>query len=300
MPACLFQVPYDSGHRGRRMGAGPLHLVDRGACDKAGRGGSPARLHPIESEAAFPTEIGTAFELHRALAASVAAAIREGELPLVLSGNCNSAIGTVSGLQLARPERDVGVIWFDGHGDCNTPETFTADFLDAMGLSTLTGRCWQALTATVPGFKAIEDARLALIGGHGMDDGARAVLNASGIANVLPAEIREKGVAAAVRPVLDRMAAAGVSLVYVHLDVDVLDAAFAPANEFAPEGGLLPADILAVVEAVAERFPIAAAAVASYDPGCDRQDRVLQAAFGFLERVVHLSVVQEDGKGSGG
>ncbi|WP_236065262.1 hypothetical protein [Reticulibacter mediterranei] len=31
---------------------------------------------------------------------------------------------------------------FDGHGDCNIPETFTGDLLNAMGLSTLTGRCW--------------------------------------------------------------------------------------------------------------------------------------------------------------
>jgi hypothetical protein len=65
--------------------------------------------------------------------------------------------GTVAGLCAAYPGTPVGIVWFDGHGDCNTPETFTGDFLDAMSLSTLTGRCWQDLTTTVPGFRSIPD-----------------------------------------------------------------------------------------------------------------------------------------------
>lgn len=156
MPIHLIQVPYDSGHRALRMGRGPLHLAERGgALDRLRRVTPDARLVPVESEATFPTEIGTQFELHRTVAEVVAAAWRGGALPLVLSGNCNSAIGTVSGLQAAAPGARVGVVWFDGHGDCNTPETFEGTFLDAMGLSTLTGRCWQALCATVPGFRSV-------------------------------------------------------------------------------------------------------------------------------------------------
>ena len=135
----LLQVPYDSGHRAQRMGRGPLHLVERGAALNHLRriGPDNVRLVPVETAAAFPTEIGTAFELHRGVAEAVAAAARDGALPLVLSGNCNSAVGTVSGLQAADPDAPVGVVWFDGHGDCNTPDTFAGDFLDAMGLSTL-------------------------------------------------------------------------------------------------------------------------------------------------------------------
>ncbi len=283
----LLQVPYDSGHRAQRMGRGPLHLVERGAALDHLRqiGADDVRLVPIETAAAFPTEIGTAFELHHDVSAAVAAAAQGGALPLVLSGNCNSAVGTVSGLQAADPDVPVGVVWFDGHGDCNTPDTFTGDFLDAMGLSTLTGRCWQALCATVPGFRPIPDENVILVGAHGADRGALSVLAASRMAHVRAADVGVRGAATALGPALDAMARRGVERVYIHLDVDVLDAAWAPANEFAPKGGLLPDQLATCVGEVTARFGVAAAAVASYDPAWDREDRVLSAALGFLEQV---------------
>jgi arginase len=239
-------------------------------------------LTGVEVASSFPTEIGSAFELHRQVAHLVAATVRNGEHPFVLSGNCNSAIGTVAGLCAAHPSTPVGIVWFDGHGECNTSETFTGDFLDAMGLSTLTGRCWQALTATVPGFHSILDDHVVLIGGHGADKGACRILSASRIRQVQPSTIRTEGAASALRSTLDALAAHGVARVYLHLDVDVLDAAYAPANQFAPMGGLLPGDILACVQAIASRFDIAAATVASYDPSYDCEDRILQTARDFL------------------
>src|SRR3712207_9521151 len=58
-------APYDSGHRGLRMGAGPEHLLEGGlreAIRKAG--GSPvvARVLPAGDP---PAEVATAFELDR-------------------------------------------------------------------------------------------------------------------------------------------------------------------------------------------------------------------------------------------
>lgn len=73
--------------------------------------------------------------------------------------------------------------------------------------------------------------------------------------------------------------------VYVHLDVDVLNAAWAPANEFAPKGGLFPEPICGLRWGGHRRFVIGAAAVGSYDPACDHENRVLGAALGFLELV---------------
>jgi arginase len=260
-------------------------LVERGALGRL-RGIDPdTRLVPVETTEAFLTEIGTAFELHRGVSAAVEAAAREGALPLVLSGNCNSAVGTVSGVRAADPGVPVGVVWFDGHGDCNTTETFTGDFLDAMGLSTLTGRCWQGLCSTVPGFRPVPDEHVVLVGAHGADRGALGVLAASGMAHVRAADVLAKGAAAALGPALDALARHGVGRVYVHLDVDVLDAAWAPANGFAPEGGLLPDQLAACVGEITPRFALAAAAVASYDPDHDRGGRVFGAAVDFLELV---------------
>lgn len=278
------QVPYDSGHRAERMGRGPLHLVDAGLADRLG---GPVTIVPIELRAStgFPTEIGSAFELHRALATSVARASKSGDLPFVLSGNCNASLGTVAGLQSTGSISGLGVVWFDGHGDSNIPDTFTGEFLDAMGLSTLTGRCWQALSATVPGFRPLRDETVLLLGGHAADEGAIGVLKTSGISWQRSETLRTDSLAKSLAPALSRMAQAGVTRVYVHLDVDVLDARFAAANEFARAGGLFPEDVAQCLQLILETFEIAAAGVASYDPSLDQEGLVGEFATSFLETV---------------
>lgn len=288
MAVRLIQVPYDSGHRARRMGAGPLRLTEGDALARLRRLG-PLATVTVESSSPFVTEIGSAFELHRAVAAEVSRALAAGTLPLVLSGNCNASVGTVAGIQSAAPAERLGVLWLDGHGDCNTPETFTGTFLDAMGLSTLTGRCWQALAATVPGFQPLPDEQVVLLGAHGTDAGARAVLAGSRIDWVQiadgPASRTEQALAAA----LARLEERGVTQLYLHLDVDVLDARHCVANEFAPEGGLLPDQLAHCIEIALARFPVAAAGIASYDPAFDAQGDVREAALRVLEALARTT-----------
>ena len=70
-----------------------------------------------------------------------------------------------------------------------------------------------------------------------------------------------------------------VGKVYVHLDLDVLDPAkVGKANQFAPEGGLSAEDLETALGMVRERFSVAAAGIASYDPAFDADGRVLGAA----------------------
>jgi arginase len=65
----------------------------------------------------------------------------------VLSGNRNSALGALAGLR----EQNCGMIWFDAHGDFNTPEITESGFFDGMGMAIAAGHCWKKLAATIPG-----------------------------------------------------------------------------------------------------------------------------------------------------
>jgi arginase len=85
----------------------------------------------VVPEADPPAEVAVAFELDRLVSEQVCEAVAEGEFPLVLSGNCNTSIGTLAGVG---PE-GLGVVWFDAHADFNTPETTTTGFMDGMGLA---------------------------------------------------------------------------------------------------------------------------------------------------------------------
>src|SRR5207247_8519688 len=151
----LLLVPYDTARRQWRSGAGPEHLLQAGLTTHLqGRGHSVADIQVIEADPDQPpTEIGTAFELMRRVAVAVRAVRAAGQFPVVLSGNCNSAVGTLSGLT---PARRAG-FWFDGHGDCNTPDTAAAGFVDGMGSGTGSGRRGPRLAGSAHGVTSLCD-----------------------------------------------------------------------------------------------------------------------------------------------
>ena len=98
---CIVAVPYDSGHRVLRMGGGPEHLLKNGLAEELGAEGRKVRREVLHPESTPPVEVATAFELDGLVSARVGDAIAQGEFPLVLSGNCNTSVGTLAG---ANPE----------------------------------------------------------------------------------------------------------------------------------------------------------------------------------------------------
>jgi arginase len=262
-------LPYDSARHRERMGAGPSHLVSHGLLERlraAGHATNASELAPTSG--AWIAEIGTAFDLDRQLAASVAAVIARGAFPLTLAGNCISSIGTLGGLGAGR----TGVLWFDAHGDFNTPESTVGGFLDGMALAVATGRCWTGLAATVPGFAPVAEEDVVLVGARALDAVEGERLRASRVQH-LSSNAPVSRIAAAVEVVARR-----VRRLYVHVDLDVLDASEGRANGYVGGSGITLARLLATIEAVGVRCPIAAGAITAYDPAYDDDGRVCAAA----------------------
>jgi arginase len=80
-----------------------------------------------------------------------------------------------------------------------------------------------------------------------------------------------------------------VDRVYLHLDLDALDADEARANPYAAPGGPSLDALLGAIDAVFERFTVAAAALTAYDPTCDSDGRAGEAARSLLARVGALA-----------
>ncbi|CAA9467990.1 MAG: Arginase [uncultured Rubrobacteraceae bacterium] len=267
-------APYDSGHRGLRMGAGPDHLMNNGLHEMLGPAARPyLSFVQVLTEVDPPAEVATAFELDRLVAVQVREALAEGEFPLVLSGNCNTAVGTISGLGTG----DLGVVWFDAHADFNTPETTSTGFTDGMGLAVAVGHCWSKMARAVPGFAPVAERNVVLAGVRAVETSEEERLAASEISVVGADRIGPEG-SSTFEAALDGLKSR-VGRVYVHLDLDVLDPEKAgKANQFAPEGGLSAEDLESALGVVRERFAVAAAGIASYDPAFDADGCVLAVA----------------------
>jgi arginase len=273
----IIAVPYDSGHRATRMGRGPEHLLHHGLEGRLRAAGHGVGVEVLEAEG-FPAENATSFALYRQVGERVTRAVAQGRRPLVLSGNCGAVLGAIAGLG----PRRCGLVWLDAHGDFNTPDITPSGFLDGMGMAVAVGRCWKGPASSIAGFRPLPEEAVAHVGGRDLDPEERTALEGSAIGVAGAAAIRRQGVDAVLGPVLARLRAR-VDGIYLHVDLDVLDPAFAPANTYAAPGGLTLEQGMEVVRAVRHGSPLLGMGLASYDPGCDPEGRARAAALGLIE-----------------
>jgi arginase len=249
------------------MGAGPLALAEPAA---AALGTDDVRRIALTEPRT--TEVAACFDLNRRLAAEVAAARTDGVVPVVLTGNCHSQQAVVAGLGTD----GLGLVWFDGHGDFNTPETTETGYFDGYGLAMVVGDCWQTLCATVPGFSPLPEDRVVLAGVRDVEAGERQRLDRSAIHRVDAQDVGR------LPEHLDRLQATRISL---HVDLDVLDPGHGRANEFAVPPGITPDELVAAARSGARDHKLAALTLSAYDPSYDADDRVRDAALAVLDAV---------------
>jgi arginase len=147
--------------------------------------------------------------LHAAVAGAVAA---EEEPPAVVTGDCGVALGVVAGLQ--RRGIEPAVVWFDAHGDLHTPESSTSGYPGGMPLRMLLGD-GDSTVADRTGLRPVPAERVVLVDGRDLDPAEAEFLGRSAVRRVPVAAV----------PDVD-------GPIYLHVDLDVVDAATLPGLRF--------------------------------------------------------------------
>ncbi len=277
----LLAVPYEIGALRMGVGRGPEHLLEAGAEEALAVHGARVSLELIEleedrRERSGASEAQAAFELIGLVAAGVRRAIADGAFPVLLSGSCCAGIGVVTGLD----ERSPGVVWFDTHGDFNTPESTIDGYFDGMPLATLTGDGWRTLVNQAE-IRTVPESAVVLAGAHDFDPLERLRLDSSAVHHLPPAAIDSDDAVTRAVDVMDPAASA----LYLHLDLDVLDSEVAPVNIYSVPGGLTAAQLLAQVRSLLATRDVRAVSLTAYDPECDAEDRAVPIALSVLEAV---------------
>jgi arginase len=170
--------------------------------------------------------------------------------PLVLGGCCCAHVGAVEGLA-ARHDR-LGVIWFDAHGDLNTPE------------SSPSGNQWGMPLRMLIDSGAVKPRDVALVGARNLDPPEVDFIAAAGIHDTADA-------------VLDQ-----VDCVYVALDCDVFEPA--ELTVFMPEpGGPTLAQVERMLGGIRASGSVVGAGLTGLAPDSDNVHKLerLTAALGF-------------------
>ena len=275
-------VPYDSGQRSLRMGNGPEYILGNGLLQVLQAGGHDVSITTLESDSEFRAEVQTQFELYTSLAKHVSEARQNGRFPLILSGNCGATLGAIAGAGTQR----LGVIWFDAHGEFNTPETTTSGFLDGMGLAIATGHCWENLAASLPNFRPLPGEQILLLGGHDFDAGERERLDEAGVTVIDAAAIEERGVRATLEAVMPAWLT-DVEEVHLHIDLDALNPQEAPANSFVTEAkGLRVDEVSEAIRLIKHKLNVRSLTIASFDPRYDLEGKTVAASLKLIQQVI--------------
>ncbi|TDB96510.1 arginase family protein [Nonomuraea longispora] len=227
-----------------------------------------------------------------------------GGLMVTAGGDCGVELEPVAAARKRFGDRLV-VVWFDAHGDLNTPVSSPSGAYHGMVLRALTGEGPEGLVPEV----AVRPERIVLAGVRDLDAPEVEFVRTRGIRHV-----REPDAAALVEAIAACHAtpagttvtvphettgnatptahhgasaevgdgASGAAAVYVHIDLDVLDPqVFASVGCPAP-GGLHPDQFLALVGAIAERYEVAGLGITEYEPSGKEDQELLTGLVGQL------------------
>jgi arginase len=252
---------------GERLEAIGLDVDDLGNVDAA----LPETVATGSERARFLAEIKATCER---IADQVGRAAAAGRIPVVLGGDHSIALGTLGGL--AATHGAGAAIWFDAHGDLNTPETTPSGNVHGMPLAVALGQAVDGFRSDAWPLPALDPARVSLIGVRSLDDGERRIVRELGIGVHTMSEIDRRGVVEVVRDALAR--ARGAPFVHVSLDMDVVDPDVAPGVGTPVRGGLSYREAHLAMELVAESGVLDSLEIVEVNPILDRANETAALA----------------------
>jgi arginase len=208
-----------------------------------------------------------------ALRRVVESSLGAGHVPVVLGGDHSIAIGSVSGTanHAARNGKLIGLIWFDAHGDVNTPETTPSGNIHGMSLAVLLGHGDPDLVGLGGRSPKVTPRNTVLIGVRDLDPGEREMLKSTGATVYTMRDVDERGM----RDVVDeaiRLASDGTAGIHLSFDLDVIDPEHAPGTGTPVWGGISFREAHLAMELIAERAHLMALDLVEVNPVLDTRN----------------------------
>ena len=194
------------------------------------------------------------------IATTVAEAMRAGRAPLVVGGDCSHSVGVFAGLQqVFGADARIGLVWFDAHGDFNTPQTSLSQMLGGMPVAVCAGLAYPQWREGAGVRAPLPTDRILFVDVRNLDAPEAQLLHATAatVAAVAPGFP-----GAALGPAVAALAAR-CDLLYLHIDSDILDAALVPNHGTREPNGPDRAQVARAIDTVLATGAVAACAVVS-------------------------------------
>ncbi|WP_423800352.1 arginase [Neobacillus sp. SAB-20_R2A] len=218
-------------------------------------------------------------EKNTLLAEKVDAAVNEGWFPLVLGGDHSIAIGTLAGV--AKHYQNLGVIWYDAHGDLNTAETSPSGNIHGMPLAVSIGLGHPLLTNIGGYAPKVKPENVIIIGARSLDEGERILIKERGIKVYTMHEIDRLGMAKVMEETIAYLKER-TDGVHLSLDLDGLDPSECPGVGTPVMGGISYRESHLAMEMLEESKLITSAEFVEVNPILDEKNKTASIAVGLM------------------
>ncbi|MDA8442237.1 MAG: arginase, partial [Peptococcaceae bacterium] len=221
------------------------------------------------------------------LCTMVAGAARDGRIPLVIGGDHSIGIGTLAGM--AQVKQRLGVLWFDTHGDANSPRTTSSGNIHGMPLAVSLGVGDDKLVAVGGSGHKIQAENVVLIGIRNLDQEEREFLRQTRVTVFTMRDIDQLGMKEVMRRALD-IVTEDTDGVHVSFDLDVIDPTEAPGVGTPVSGGINYREAHLAMELVAESGIMSSMEVAEVNPILDTRNKTAELAVGLISSAFGKSI----------
>ena len=296
-PIHIIGVPLDLGASRRGTDAGPSAVRVAGLSASLVKLGYEVNVEsdipvptmetrqPESRKARFKSEI---LEVCERLAVATRDTLDAGDIPLVIGGDHSIAMGTIAGVSahFRKKDADIGLIWFDAHGDMNLPGTSPSGNIHGMPLAHVLGHGDQDLANILDQCPAVKPENVVLIGIRDIDDHEREIIRTSGITAFTMSDIDEMGMTRVCRETLEIVNSGTVGF-HISFDVDGCDPSVIPGSGTLVPGGVSFREAHQLLENCAKTGRMTSMEVVELNPFLDQANvsaeravTLIQSAFG--------------------
>ncbi len=185
----------------------------------------------------FAKRIDGINEISQNISNSVSKTLENDKFPFVITGDHSSGAFTIAGIRKAFPNKRLGVIWIDAHGDLHSPYTTPSGNLHGMPLAISLGEdnkemqrnhpdeqtqnYWENLKNCAGIFPMINPTDLIFVGVRDTEKEEDYLIEKHAIRNIKVDEVRQNGMDKTLNEIQQLLA--NCDLLYVSFDVDSMD-----------------------------------------------------------------------------
>lgn len=163
--------------------------------------------------------------------------LENNKFPVVLSGDHSNAAGTIAGIKKAYPDKRIGVVWVDAHGDLHTPYTTPSGNMHGMPVAISLGadnlknqindisdkekKLWDELKALGGIQPKILPSDVVFFAVRDTEEPEDNLAEEHDIKNYKVEEIRYRGIDTCLKEAEDKLSQC--DLIYISFDVDSMD-----------------------------------------------------------------------------